>query len=103
MLDLTKVCGPEAGASESRRAATATSAIEVMRTKHLKQRKAERGIDTRSMQAAIKHGTKQPGNTPSTVKHTHCGVSVVTANENGNIVGVTAYKTRKAPEVPRFS
>ena len=33
-------------ASDTRRAATATSAIEVMRTKHFKKRKAERGVDT---------------------------------------------------------
>ena len=50
MLGLTKIAGVEADASEGRRAATATSAIELMRTRHLQRRKAERGIDTRSMQ-----------------------------------------------------
>jgi hypothetical protein len=107
MLGLSKIVGPEADASESRRAATATSAIEMMRTKHLERRKAKRGIDTRSMQAAIKHGTKTPGNRPDTVKHALNGVCVVTAGKKGDMVGITTYEAPVgrggAPLVPRFT
>ena len=106
MLGLTTIVGAEAGASEGRRAATATSAIELMRTKHLRRRKAERGIDTRAMQAAIKHGTKAPGNRPNTVMHAHGGVRVVTTTGESprGRVGITAYRAAsKAPPVPKFA
>eukprot|EP01052_Picozoa_sp_SAG31_P054222 SAG31_NODE_14313_length_815_cov_0.966480_1_plen_108_part_00 len=106
MLKLTSIVGPEADATESRRAATATSAIDLIRTKHLQRRKAERGIDTRALQAAIKHGAKAPGNQPNTVKHAHGSVHVVTAGSKENLVGITAYKKQNrrmmAPPVPKF-
>jgi hypothetical protein len=108
MLGLPMVARPEAGASEGRRSATATSAIEVIPTKHLKQRKAEREIDTRSVQATIKHsswidGTKTRGSRPNTVMHTHNGVRVVAAGEQWVHVGMTAYTAAgNAPPVPAF-
>ena len=83
--------------------ATATSAIELMRTRHLQRRKAERGIDTRALQAAIKHGTKAPGNRPNTVMHAHNDLRVVTRGKQRDCVGITAYRAaRKAPPVPKF-
>ena len=70
---------------------TATSAIEIIRSKHLQQRKREREIETRDMQAAIKHGRKQAGTGNGTVKHTHNGVAVVT--DASYKVGVSTFPT----------
>ena len=69
----------------------ATSAIEIIRSKHLAKRKRERDIDTRDMQAAIKHGRKEAGSMPGRVKHTYNGVAVVTDGEHR--VGITAFPT----------
>jgi hypothetical protein len=88
---------PRGGAAAVATASTATERVQLIRTKHLRSRKRERNIDTIEMQRAIKHGQKQRGHAPNSVKHTHAGVSVVTAGRgNGEIVGVTAYvKSRK--------
>ena len=83
---------PEAqGPGPSR--STATSAIQIIRTRHLNQRKRQRDIETREMQAAVKHGRKEPGNAPGSVRHSHNGVAVVTDREHR--VGITAFPTRQ--------
>ena len=88
-LGLTPInpIGSSSTAGPSR--STATSAIEIIRTNHLRQRKRQREIETREMQAAVKHGRKEPGNVPGSVKHTHRGVAVVTDAEHR--VGITTY------------
>lgn len=88
-LELTR-CEPSTGGVVASRN-TATSAIEIMRTKHLSKRKRERGIETRDIQAAIKHGKKQSGAVAGSVTHCHNGVVVVTDTDHR--VGVTAFKT----------
>ena len=45
------------------------------------------------MQAAVKHGRKEPGNAPGSVRHSHNGVAVVTDREHR--VGITAFPTRQ--------
>ena len=90
-LELTPI-GSSSTAGPSRN--TATSAIEIIRTHHLRHRKRQRDIETRDMQAAVKHGRKEPGNAPGSVKHTHKGVAVITDAEHR--VGITTYpKSRR--------
>ena len=45
------------------------------------------------MQAAVKHGRKEPANVPGRVKHVHNGLAVVTAE--GGRFGVTAFPTNR--------
>lgn len=87
-LNLTRVAlGAAGGAGPSRN--TATSMIEIIRTNHLNQRKRQRDIETREMQAAVKHGRKEPGNVPGSIRHVHNGVALVTDGDHR--VGITAY------------
>lgn len=83
-------------------ASTATEQIQLIRTKHLRDRKRQRDVETIEMQRAVKHGRKQVG-ANSNVKHTHGDVSVVT--DASGKVGVTAFRSgvegRRAP-VPLF-
>jgi len=98
LLDLTYIKGPAHGDEKDLSASiiTATSAIEIIKTRHLNERKEERDIDTLELQKAYKHGTKEPGHYPGTVKHTHGGVVLVTGDSTGilksNPAGVTAYR-----------
>jgi hypothetical protein len=69
---------------------TATSAIQLIRTKHLSKRKRDREIETREMQSALKHGRKDLGSRPGSVKHTLGGLSVVTDEKHR--VGITAFR-----------
>jgi hypothetical protein len=95
-------CPPEEGGGLAS-ASTATSAIEMIRTKHLQSRKRQRQIETIEMQAALKHGQKAPGNVVGTVKHMYNGVALVT--DAAHKVGVTTYpiaKRRIVPAVPTF-
>ena len=85
-LGLTPI-GTSGGAGASK--STATSAIGIIRTNHLRRRKRERDIETRQMQAAVKHGRKEPGNVPGSIKHTHNGVAIITDAEHR--VGITTY------------
>mmetsp|Transcript_31551 Transcript_31551/g.77754 ORF Transcript_31551/g.77754 Transcript_31551/m.77754 type:complete len:142 (-) Transcript_31551:682-1107(-) len=87
-LNLTNVT-PEDDSATGASRGTATSAIEIIRTKHLIRRKREREIETREMQAAVKHGRKEPGKTSGTVKHVHKGVVLVTDSDHR--CGITAY------------
>ena len=77
----------DAGLSDASRH-TATSAIQIIRSKHLSQRKREREIETRELQAAVKHGRKEAQGS-GRVKHVHNGVAIVTDAEAR--VGITAF------------
>lgn len=83
-------------------ASTATEQIQLIRTKHLRDRKRQRDVETIEMQRAVKHGRKQVG-ANSNVKHTHGDVSVVT--DASGKVGVTAFRNgvqRQRAPVPLF-
>jgi hypothetical protein len=69
---------------------TATSAIQVIRTKHLSERKREREIETHELQRALKHGRKEAGSRPGSVRHTLGGLSVVTDAQHR--IGITAFR-----------
>ena len=96
-LELTPVTNGETADASSSGASrnTATSAIEIIRSKHLAQRKREREIETRAMQAAVKHGRKEAGNVGGRIKHVHNGLAVVTDAEAR--VGITAYPIHFTP------
>ena len=74
---------------------SATSAIKLIKTRHLQQRKMERGIETKEMKSAVKHGVKQPGTTIGTTKHSYNGVTVVTGPKSAGVrEGLTAWRGR---------
>lgn len=85
-------------------ASTATEQIQLIRTKHLRDRKRQRDVETIEMQRAVKHGRKEVGPNRN-VKHTHGDVSVVT--DHSGRVGVTAFRNgvreRQTPPVPTFA
>jgi len=91
-LGLTHV-SPEGADGAAGSSSTATSAIQIIRTKHLNRRKRERDIETREMQAAVKHGRKEPGTGPGSIRHVHNGVAVVTDGEHR--VGITTFPRRR--------
>ena len=66
-----------------------TSFVSVVQTKHLKVRQDERGIVTRDLQSAKKHGVKvrQPN---GTIKHEHGDLKYITSSDMR--VGVTAMR-----------
>ena len=76
---------------------TATSAIEIIRSKHLSKRKRQRGVETIEMQAAVKHGQKEIESLSGRVKHTHNRVVVVT--DTTHKVGITTF-AQKASRNP---
>jgi hypothetical protein len=92
--------GAGAGAAAGERS-TATSAIDILRTKHLRQRKRERDVDTREMQAAVKHGRKEPGNQLGTIKHQHNGVVMITDRDHRIGITVWPQRPREQPVAPR--
>lgn len=98
-MGLTHVA-PEAAEAGSALRRTATSAIEIIRSRHLRERKRQRGVDTIEMQAAVKHGAKEAGHVPGTVKHIHNGVAVVTTDVGRHLVGITAFPTVKSRPIP---
>ena len=63
-------------------------------TDHLKQRKQERNVTTRELQAARKHGVKST-TTGGNIAHDHSGLRYVT-DETGK-VGVTSFHRKPHP------
>ena len=66
-----------------------TSQVVVNKTNHLQMRQDERGIVTRELQAAVKHGTKKTQH-DGRVMHEHGGVKYVT--DRMGKVGITGYR-----------
>ncbi len=68
-----------------------TSDLTVLKTGHLQRRQEERNIQTRELQAAVKHGTKSPQHSDR-ILHKHEGVNYVT-DAMGRL-GITSYRDR---------
>ena len=66
-----------------------TSAIPINKTKHLQMRQSERGIETKELQRAVKHGEKEVVH-DGKIKHTHAGVSYIT--DRLGTMGITGFK-----------
>ena len=67
----------------------ATSAVTIESTQHLREREAERGIDRRELQSAIKHGTCTMDEATGHLQYRHNGVCYVT-DATGK-VGITSW------------
>ena len=67
----------------------ATSAVSIESTQHLRQRKAERGVDTREMQLAVKHGERTVDESTGNLQFRYNGVCYVT--DPSGRVGVTSW------------
>ena len=67
----------------------ATSAMSIESTQHLRARKAERGIDRRELQLAVKHGERTVDETTGNLQFRHGGVCYVT--DPSGRVGVTSW------------
>lgn len=71
------------------KASIPTSAIPINKSKHLQQRQTERGIATKELQRAVKHGEKEAVR-DGKIKHTHEGVAYII--DRLGTMGITGFK-----------
>jgi hypothetical protein len=79
----------ESAAAQQDSGSVPTSAIPINKTMHLQQRQAERGIETKELQRAVKRGEKEVVR-EGKIKHTHDGVAYIT--DGLGTMGITGFK-----------
>ena len=77
------------GASEDDAASTATSAVTIESTHHLRQRREERDINKKELQQAIKHGVSSRDQATGHLQFFHNGICFVT--DSTGKVGITSW------------
>ena len=89
MLDLPVIIPTRESVALPDSASIPTSAIPINKTKHLQQRQTERGIETKELQRAVKHGEKEFVR-GGKIKHTHEGLAYIT--DRLGTMGITGFK-----------